>query len=174
MKASASAWSRSIFLGRTAPEIGPVFVRRSTATSPIQPHPPLLPVTLVTAKVPTTERPVCDAVRGTPLTFCLVRDVMSSCLYPKFEGSELEPFLLFIIITGVIIIVVIFWFLAFYEEVERLICAFSEEEGVCFYLSMFEELCGFGFPSLNDRCVSCLNLNFLFVPGCTYLLCNHF
>lgn len=119
MKASASAWSRSIFLGRTAPEIGPVLVRRSTATSPPvrpPPHPPLLPVTLVAAKVPTTDRPVCDAVGGTHLTFSLVRDVMSSCLYPKFGGSELEPFFFFI--TVVIIIVVIFWFLAFYEEVK--------------------------------------------------------
>lgn len=93
VKASASAWRRSIFLARTAPEIGSVFVRRSTATSP-----PVLPllllVTLVASQVPATERPVCYVVRETHLAYLDLIEMSCHHVYPpKFGGWELEPLL---------------------------------------------------------------------------------
>lgn len=93
VKASALAWRRSIFLAQTAPEIGPVFVRRSTANSPPV-LPLLLPVTLVASGVPAPERRVCYAVGETHLTYLGLLEMSWRHVYPpKFGGWELEPLL---------------------------------------------------------------------------------
>ena len=80
MKALASAWRRSLFLGQTTPEIGPVFVRRSTASSPPV-LPLLLPVTLVASGVPAIGTRVCHAVRETHLSY--LDSLEMPCLSPN-------------------------------------------------------------------------------------------